>query len=135
MHPIHVLVVEDSKIVQLAMKSSLLEQGCTVDLASNAEDALEKAQDCHYDVILMDIALGNGPDGFDTAAQIRTSSALNRKTSIAAVSAYSEQEYRDKAGEVGMVGYFNKPFTQKHAEKIVGFIRNNRLIRIIDHMK
>jgi CheY-like chemotaxis protein len=135
MNPIHILVVEDSKIAQMMMKTNLTEQGCTVDVVADAQGALEKTKDCHYDVILMDIGLGNGPDGFDTAAQIKAESVLNRKTSIAAVSAYGEEEFRDKAGAIGMVGYFKKPFTQKHAEKIVNFIKNNQLIRIIDHMK
>ncbi|CDZ77616.1 putative transcriptional regulatory protein pdtaR [Legionella massiliensis] len=135
MNAIHILVVEDSKIAQMVMKTNLVEQGCIVDIAADAQGAIEKAQGRHYDVILMDIGLGNGPDGFDTAAQIKAHSALNRKTSIAAVSVYSDQEYRDKAGAVGMVGYFNKPFTQKHAEKIVSFVRNSQLIRVIDHMK
>lgn len=135
MNPIHILVVEDSKIAQMVIKTSLIEQGCTVDIAADAQGAIEKAQDCHYDVILMDIGLGNGPDGFDTAAQIRAHSPLNRKTSIAAVSIHAEPEYRDKAGAVGMVGYFNKPFTQKHAEKIVNFVKNNKFVHILDHMK
>ncbi|MBA3535687.1 MAG: response regulator [Tatlockia sp.] len=135
MNPIHILVVEDSKIAQIVMKTNLTEQGCTVDIAVDAKDALEKARDCHYDAILMDIGLGNGPDGFDAAVQIKAHSALNKKTSIAVVSAHGEPEFRDKAGEVGMVGYFNKPFTQKHAEKIVNFIKNNQLIRIVDNMK
>lgn len=135
MNPIHILVVEDSKIAQMVMKNNLTEQGCTVDFASDAKGALEKAKDCHYDAILMDIGLGNGPDGFDAAAQIKAESPLNRKTSIAVVSAHGEPEYRDKAGAAGMVGYFDKPFTQKHAEKIVSFIKNNQLIRLIDHMK
>ncbi|MBA2657009.1 MAG: response regulator [Tatlockia sp.] len=135
MNPIRILVVEDSKIAQLVMKTNLTEQGCTVDFASDAQSALAKAKDCHYDAILMDISLGSGPDGFDAAAQIKAQSPLNRKTSIAVVSGHAEPEYRDKAGEAGMVGYFNKPFTQKHAEKIVGFIKNNQLSRIIDHMK
>lgn len=135
MNPIHILVVEDSKIAQHVMETNLIEQGCTVDIAPDAEKALEKVRDCHYDAILMDIGLGNGPDGFDIAAQIKAHSALNKKTSIAVVSAHGEPEFRIKAGEAGMVGYFNKPFTQKHAEKIVGFIKNNQLIRIIDNMK
>lgn len=135
MNTIHILVVEDSQIAQISMKINLMEQGCTVDIAANAKDALEKTQISRYDVILMDIGLGNGPDGFDIAAQIKAHSAMNRKTLIAAVSANEEPENRDKADAAGMVGYFNKPFTQKHAEKIVNFIKNNKLVRIIEHMK
>lgn len=134
-NPIHILVVEDSTVAQMVMKENLTQQGCTVDIAADAQSAIEKAHDHHYDVILMDIGLGNGPDGFDVAAQIKANSPLNKRTSIAVVSAHGEPEYRDKAGMVGMVGYFNKPFTPKHAEKIVGFIKNNQLLHIINHMK
>src|SRR5262245_12009094 len=129
MKPIRVLVVEDSKIAQMAIKSVLTEQGCKVDFASDSKGALDKVQE-QYDVILMDISLGEGPDGFETAAQIKAQSALNRKTSIAAVTAQRKPGYREKAGATGMVGVFEKPFTQEHAEKLVNFIRNNQLIRI-----
>lgn len=134
MNPIHILVVEDSKIAQMVIKTNLVEQGCIVDIAADAQGAIEKTQGCHYDVILMDIGLGNGPDGFDAAAQIRERSLLNKRTSIAVVSAHAE-EYRDRVSPVGVVGYFNKPFTQKHAEKIVNFVKNNKFVHILDHMK
>ncbi|ARG97333.1 response regulator [Legionella micdadei] len=134
-YPIHILVVEDSKVAQMAIENSLIQHGCIVDIANDAQGALQKAHAHHYDVILMDISLGNGPDGFDIAAQIKSQSALNKKTSIAAVTSHAEPEYRDKAKAVGMVGYFNKPFTHKHAEKIIGFVKNNQLMRILSHMK
>lgn len=133
--PIHILVVEDSLIAQTVMQKNLIQQGCIVDIAADAQTALEKARDHHYDLILMDIGLGSGPDGFDIAAHIRSNSTLNKNTSIAAVSVHDEQEYRDKAEVTGMVGYFNKPFTPQYAEKIVGFVKNNQLIRIIHHMR
>lgn len=132
---IHILVVEDSQVAQTVMKTNLTQQGCIVDIAADAQGALAKVHERHYDAILMDIGLGDGPDGFDVAEQIKLHSILNRDTSIAAVSAHEESEYRDKAEAVGMVGYFNKPFTQKHAEKIVSFIKNNHLVRLINHMK
>ncbi len=132
---IHILVVEDSQVAQKIMKANLTEQGCTVEVVADAQEALEKVHKRHYDAILMDIGLGDGPDGFDVAAQIKSHSMLNKGTSIAAVSVHGESEYRDKAEAVGMVGYFNKPFTQKHAEKIVSFIKNNHLVRLINHMK
>ena len=135
MNPIHILLVEDSQLAQAVMISNLIKHGCTVDTATDAEAALEKAYDQHYDVILMDIGLGNGPDGFDVATLIKNKSALNKKTSIVAISATDEPEFRDKAKEIGMVGYFNKPFTQKHAEKIVDFIKNDHLYRIVSHIK
>lgn len=135
MNPIHVLLVEDSPLAQTVMISNLTQHGCTVDTATDAEVALEKAYDQHYDIILMDIGLGSGPDGFDVATQIKNNSALNKKTSIVAISAHDKPEFREKAEAVGMVGYFNKPFTQKHAEKIIGFIKNNQLYQIINHIK
>lgn len=122
-YPIHILIVEDSEIAQMAIEASLAQHGCIVDVAHDAECALQKAHSHHYDVILMDINLGSGLDGFDLAAQIKSQSVLNKKTSIAAVTSHIEPEYRDKAKAVGMVGYFNKPFTHQHAEKIVGFVK------------
>jgi CheY-like chemotaxis protein len=138
--PIHVLVVEDSIIAQKVVQLNLAHKGCIVDIATNAQEALQKTDDYQYDLILMDIRLDNKDkqglkDGFDIAMKIKLNSAKNRNTSIAALSAYEEQEYMEKAESAGMVGYFNKPFTNKYADKVIHFIKNNLLIRMINHMR
>lgn len=119
-----VLIVEDSMVAQIVLKNQMVEQGCEVDGASNGKSALDNALNNRYDLILMDIGLGDGPDGFEVTAQIKAQSALNKETLIYAVTAHGEPEYQEKAKAVGMAGYFNKPFTSEIAKSIVEQVQN-----------
>ncbi|MCL9684505.1 response regulator [Legionella maioricensis] len=72
----HILIVEDTMIAQVVLKTQMMKQGCTVDTASDGVSALNLALLTHYDIILMDIGLGDGPDGFEVAVQIKNKARL-----------------------------------------------------------
>lgn len=108
-----ILVVEDTIIAQQIIKTILENEGCSVDIAPDGAAALDKAMHQTYDLILMDIGLGDGPDGFDVAVAIKAESRFNQTTPIYAVTAHNEPDYQQKALSVGMIGYFNKPLSQQ----------------------
>lgn len=116
---IHALIVEDSLVAQKVMILQMTKHGCIVDTALNGATALEKTLHTAYNLILMDIGLGEGADGFEVTAQIKQQSNLNKATPIIAVTAHGEPEYRDKALQYGMVGYFTKPLTPIATQKIM----------------
>jgi len=116
-----ILVVEDTYIAQKMIESMFVRQGCEVEIADNGYQGLEKALESQYDVILMDIGLGAGPDGFATTANIKALSELNKTTPIFAVTAHNEEEFKQKAIEYGMDGYFNKPFTPENAKAVIDY--------------
>jgi CheY-like chemotaxis protein len=120
----HILIVEDAVIAQVVLKTQMIEHGCTVDTASDGASALDLALSTHYDIILMDIGLGEGPDGFQVALEIKKQSKINRTTPIMAVTSHGELEYYHKAAAAGMEGYFNKPFKPDDAKTIVDFLKN-----------
>lgn len=120
----HILIVEDTLIAQVVLKGHMLDAGCSVDTASDGESALKQALDTKYDLILMDIGLGDGPDGFEVCRLIRQKSKINQKTPIMAVTAHGEPEYNEKAKKVGMEGYFTKPFTPEDASKIMDYMKS-----------
>ncbi len=121
--PLRILVVEDSLIALVVIKTQLTKLGCLVDSATDGESALKEAQSKPYDLILMDIGLGDGPDGFEVAAHIKQQSPINHLTPIMAVTSHGETEYIEKALEVGMVGFFHKPFTLEDAMKIIEYTK------------
>lgn len=121
--PLRILVVEDSLIALVVIKTQLTKLGCLVDTATNGESALEEACSKPYDLILMDIGLGDGPDGFEVAAHIKQQSKVNNLTPIMAVTSHGEKEYIEKALKVGMVGFFHKPFTLEDAIKIIEYTK------------
>jgi CheY-like chemotaxis protein len=120
----HILIVEDSTIAQIILKKQLIDQGCTVDVTSDGPSALEQAMTTFYDLILMDIGLGDGPDGFETSLLIKRQSEINADTPIIAITAHDDHQYKQKAISIGMVDYFIKPFTLENAKKIIDLLKN-----------
>lgn len=99
---LHVLVVEDMIVAQKIMTIHMKSQGCTVDIAADGATALQKADEIPYDIILMDIGLGEGPDGFEVAEAIKTSSVYNKNTMIMAITSHEESEFLAKGSSCGM---------------------------------
>ncbi|MCX7114803.1 MAG: response regulator [Gammaproteobacteria bacterium] len=120
----HILIVEDTIIAQLVLKKEMIEEGCTVDIASDGHEALKKALQTHYDFILMDVGLGDGPNGFEVTTLIKQQSELNKNTPIFAVTAHGGDTYVEKAKAAGMVRYFNKPFTHVDAQFVINYVKN-----------
>lgn len=67
---LHVLVAEDNVINQLILKDQLEELGCSVELASNGEEALAIWRSGQFDVVLTDV---NMPklNGYELAKELR----------------------------------------------------------------
>lgn len=126
-YPLHVLVVEDTLIAQMVAKAQLAKLGCLVDIASNGRIALEKTRLHSYDLILMDIGLGDGPDGFEVTSLIKKQSPMNRTTPIIAVTAHGGRDYAEKAIAVGMERYFNKPFTPANVKEVIHYLQHKSL--------
>ena len=66
----HVLLVEDGISAAMAAKLFLQRCQCTVDIAQDGAQALTKASENTYDLILMDIGLPD-MEGTEVARQIR----------------------------------------------------------------
>ncbi len=115
---IKVLLVEDSLITQVAQKSSLENEGCEVDIATTGAQAITLAVNNYYDIIFMDIGLGD-IDGFATAKEIRNRSSKNKTIPIIALTACSPEDYEIHAIESSMNGFLTKPLT---AEKVQYFL-------------
>ena len=68
-----VLVVDDEKLIVKGIKFSLEQDEMQVDCAYDGEEALEKAKENQYDIILLDVMLP-GLTGFEVCQAIRESS-------------------------------------------------------------
>lgn len=67
-----VLVVDDDEGVQLGTESLLKGLGMSVTSAANEASALQKFRTQPVDVVLMDLRLADGDDGFETVQKLRS---------------------------------------------------------------
>ena len=65
-----VLVVDDEKLIVKGIRFSLEQDGMEVDCAYDGEEAVEKAKEKKYDIILLDLMLPK-MDGLEVCQQIR----------------------------------------------------------------
>ncbi len=103
-----VLIVDDSAVNLLFVKSLLQQLDLTVMEASNGEEALDILNNHHCDLMLTDIQM---PvlDGLETTKHIRSEKCTYRNIPIIGLSGDSSQETVLKAKHYGMNDYLVKP--------------------------
>ena len=118
-----VLIVDDDanicKLLEKVMHSNELES----ETANSGEEALSKIANGHYDVILMDVNLGD-MEGFDVIKKIRTD---HISTPVIIISGRNE-DYDSVYGlSIGADDYITKPFRPMIlGAKVKALIRRNR---------
>ncbi|KTD52995.1 response regulator [Legionella quateirensis] len=121
-----VLVVEDNFIAQTVARALLTQLSCKVDIASNGNQALQLCKKNQYDLIFMDIGLGNGIDGYEVTRHIRTMPSDKKHTPIIALTAHGGDESRKRCIESGMDAVLTKPLTQAHAMDVIKTFTHKR---------
>lgn len=113
-----VLVVEDVAIAQKVAVMILESLGCSVDVADTGDQAVQKYQNSHYDMVFMDIGL---PDttGIEVTKEIRLLENGNNPTPIIALTAHNEDSYKTASFEAGMNDFIVKPLTRISAEQML----------------
>ncbi len=110
---IHVLLVEDDIINQMAIQEYLENYGIRVDTAQNGREAIEAVKQTSYDVILMDVDLPE-INGQIAAEHIRARESEilgdRAQTPIIAMTAYAMKGDMEKCLKSGMNDYLAKPF-------------------------
>lgn len=100
------LLVEDDLRIARFVARGLQEQSYAVDVASNGDDAVYRAEINDYDVIVLDVMIP-GKDGFATCRAIR---ALGKRMPILMLTARDAVEDRINGLDSGADDYLTKPF-------------------------
>jgi CheY-like chemotaxis protein len=105
-----VLYVEDHEAQRDIMVQMLELYGYEVDVASNGEEGVEKAQEWRPDVILMDIRMPGRIDGLVAIRQLRNGSDT-ADIPIIVISAWGSAKHKERALSAGADAHFTKPVT------------------------
>jgi len=104
-----VLLAEDQVINQKIIIQLLGKKGWNVITAKDGLEAVQKARDNRFDLILMDVMMPE-MNGFDATREIRKDTrGKNLSTPIIALTANAMKGDREKCLEVGMNDYISKP--------------------------
>jgi len=107
-----VLVAEDNPVNRQVVRGLLLRLQVTIDIVEGGLAAVEKAtaQDCSFDVVLMDCEMPD-IDGYTATRRIREyeSATGRRRLPIVALTAHALTEFVERSIKSGMDGHLSKP--------------------------
>ena len=93
----------------------------TVTTANNGIEAVAKAQESTFDIILMDCLMPE-LDGFDATKQIRK---MGITTPIVALTASNQSETKEKCLASGMDDFLSKPLVEKDLISMINLWANH----------
>jgi len=105
---VKILVVDDEGRIRRLVKMYLEREEYVIEEADNGDDALKKALENDYDLILLDLMLP-GKDGVEVCKEIREKKA----TPIIMLTAKGEEANRVQGFEAGTDDYIVKPFSPR----------------------
>ena len=106
-----ILVVDDEELIRNVIKEYLKMENYIIDEAEDGEDAVNKAKQNDYDLVIMDIMMPK-KDGYQACKEIKQ----NKNIPFIMLSARGEEYDKLIGFELGIDDYVTKPF---HAHDIV----------------
>lgn len=100
-----VLLIEDDTLMQKLYQGKLADEGFEVMLAKDGKEGLNLIKSKSFDLILLDIMLPGGMNGFDVLEDLKRDPASSQIPVIVLTNLGSEEKV---AREIGAVDYFIK---------------------------
>jgi len=102
-----ILICEDNRLAKKTLSVVIERMGYETETAEDGIEALRLLQEKVYDLIIVDIHLPYH-SGLEIVKYLR--SDLKKKTPVLIVTAFSDHQVQQQAGELGINGYIVKPF-------------------------
>jgi len=109
--PATILIVEDNEANRLLAGAVLEREGYRVEMAGNAEEALQKLANGSPDLILMDVQMP-GMDGLTLTRRLK-GDARTADIPVVALTALAMMGDRERTLEAGCSGYISKPINTR----------------------
>ena len=92
----HILIVDDEETILFAMGQYIMAQGCTVDTASELEEAQALLANIRYHLVVADLRLSgiHGAEGLDLVSMVRECCPNTR---VIVLTAYGSSEVQHEA--------------------------------------
>jgi CheY-like chemotaxis protein len=113
-----ILLIEDNEEIAVTLRSLLEMSGHTVEYAFDGPSGIELARRFSPEIILCDIGLPGGMNGYDVARSIRADSTL-AKAMLVAVTGYAREEDRARALAAGFDTHVRKPIDIDALDQII----------------
>ena len=119
----HILIVDDEESILFAMGQYIMAHGCTVDTASELEEAQAMLTSIRYHLVVADLRLSgiHGSEGLDLVRMVRECCPHTR---VIVLTAYGSPELQHEAMRRGADAVLHKsmPLAEvaEHAIRLIG---------------
>jgi len=103
------LIADDLVPIRQMVRITLSTQGWTILEAENGQKALELARSEHPDLMLLDVDMGAGPNGFDVCRELKAGPDT-KNIPIVMLTAHDSESDRAVGFAAGAAQYLTKPF-------------------------
>ena len=102
-----ILVVDDEAALRNSLAQAFAREGHRVTAVADGRSAIDRASTGHFDVVLLDVALGAGPDGYEVCRVLR---GRRNIVPILMLTARDSEADAVLGLEAGADDYVSKPF-------------------------
>ncbi len=103
------LIADDLVPIRQMVRITLSTQGWTIIEAENGQKALDMARSEHPDLMLLDVDMGPGPNGFDVCRELKAADET-KGIPIVMLTAHDSESDRAVGFAAGAAQYLTKPF-------------------------
>ncbi len=128
-----ILILDDSETILKITSSILLSKGHKVTICKSAIDAIEQVKKKIFDLIITDLALPGGNNGFDFIRTCRKDSALQQVPIMIMTGQRKEKKDVDKAISVGANDFIVKPINPEIFESKVDQLLTKKIKKNVDY--
>ena len=117
-----VLIIDDEKSIRTSTSVAIQAAGHRAETADSGQVAVLKLQEDSYDLVFLDLRLGD-EDGLEILEQIKRQFS---KLPVVVFTAYASVTSAVAAMQRGAFDYLEKPFTPEHLRQIIGRVEKQR---------
>jgi DNA-binding response OmpR family regulator len=113
-----ILIVEDQAEIRELIRLTLELDDWDIHEAQDGPTGLEIARKVQPDVVLLDVMMPGGMDGFAVCERLRADPGMKR-TSVVMLTALGRNEDRTRGMKVGADAYLAKPFSPRNLLAVI----------------
>ena len=119
-----ILLIEDNESVAQSLQLFFEMEGHHVDFVHSGNEAFEKLKETHPDIVISDLTLPGGLNGWEVAEKIIASYPENKRPYLVALSGNNQPHHRAKSKNAGFDSHLSKPPTPEMLRTVLSIAQN-----------